>query len=131
MLKRIIAPVCLALVAFAGSLSQAAPASAASRASFVINNPTSATINYTIEWSDGDMQEVSLAPGESMAHSVTLNSQNRMPIPYIAFDFIGGDGQYSELRYELDAYTVSNPHDGKDYSFGYASNGTMLNLYED
>ena len=115
MLKRIIAPVCLALVAFAGSLSQAAPASAAGRASFVSNTPTAATINYTIEWSDGDVQEVSLAPGELMAHSVTLNSQNRMPIPYIEFDCVGGDGQYTEARYELDAYTVSNPRDGKEY----------------
>jgi hypothetical protein len=131
MLKRILAPVCLALVAFAGSLSQAAPASAAGRASFVINNTSSVAINYLVEWSDGDVQEVTLAAGESMAHSVTLNSQNRMPIPVIVFDCVGGDGDYTEARYELDAYTVGNPHDGKEYSFVYASNGVVLNLYED
>jgi hypothetical protein len=130
MLNRIIAPVCLALVACAGSLTQAAPAAAANRASFVINNTSLVAINYVIEWSDGDVQEVTLAAGESMAHSVTLNSQNRMPIPYIEFDCVGGDGDYTEARYELDAYTVSNPQNGKEYSFAYASNGVVLNLHE-
>ncbi len=131
MFKRIIAPVCLALVALAGSLTQAAPAAAAGRASFVINNTSSVAINYVVEWSDGDVQEVTLAAGESIAHSVTLNSRNRMPIPVIAFDCIGGDGKYTEARYELDAYTVDNPRNGKNYSFVYASNGVVLNLYAD
>jgi hypothetical protein len=126
MIKRIATPVCLALIALAASVSQASSASAAVGA-FVLNNPTRARINYTVVWSDGDVQYVTLEPGESHYHSCTLDAWGQMPSPTIMFDDRLNDSVNTVTSYQLDSYRVSDPNDGKDYTFTLS--GSNIGLY--
>jgi hypothetical protein len=132
MFRRILTPACFALLVLTAGLANANTAAAGQWASFVIKNTSSVPINYTVEWSDGEVEVVTIAPGDQLFHGVRLNAWGLIPTPYIMFDNVAGDGQYSETRYELDAYVVDNPAiGGKGYSFIFASGGVALNLFAD
>src|SRR5262245_50398644 len=98
MFRRLAAPVCVALFALAGSLTHAASANAAVGA-FAVHNPTRATINYTVKWSDGDVHYVTLEPGDSHFHSSSLDSWGMMPTPTIVFDSTLNDDDNVRVSY--------------------------------
>ncbi|HYO25271.1 MAG TPA: hypothetical protein VEQ85_09990 [Lacipirellulaceae bacterium] len=130
MSHRILSTACFALIALAAALTNAAPASAAEYGSFVLHNTSNVPINYRISWTDGDVEVYTIAPGVERAHYVALDENGEIPGPTITFDCKGGDNAETMLSYDLDAFAVSDPQRGKDYSFVYSDDGVFLDLYE-
>jgi hypothetical protein len=119
MFRRILTPACFALLVLTAGLANANTAAAGQWASFVIKNTSSVPINYTVEWSDGEVEVVTIAPGDQLFHGVRLNAWGLIPTPYIMFDNVAGD-------------VVDNPAiGGKGYSFIFASGSVALNLFAD
>jgi hypothetical protein len=114
------------------SLADAAPAQAAYRyGSFVLNNPSNVTIYYQIKWGNNEWENFSVGPGEWHAHYVDLGPDQMIPVPYVRFDFVTWDDSVTTQTYEVDAYGVDYPSEGKDYTFQYTSDGRFLDLFED
>lgn len=99
-------------------------------AAITIKNPTSNMLVYRIKWgADSEWQNKSLPAGHSLTHYFPLDCDARAPIPFIEFDWIGGNGEYDAKSYRLDFYARSyrGPH-GKVYTFRYSGCGRYLDL---
>jgi hypothetical protein len=129
MFRRILAPACLALVALTSAMAGAASASGVHLGSFVVNNDSNVAINYTVVWSDGDVEYFTIQPGTRTAHFTELDANGQIPTPTVVFDSVGGDSTFQAATYELTAYAVNDPMAGKAYSFVYSANGVNLDLY--
>lgn len=85
-----------------------------------IRNPTSNTIHYQIKWGDGEWRRVCLEPYTNMHHWIELDEYDRHPCLHVRFDYIGGDGDYTEKCYHLNTYKTCYPRSGgKVYTFKY------------
>ena len=133
MFRRILSPACLALCVLTAGLTQASPAHATQYGSFVLHNPSNTDIHYAVAWGDHEWKVFTVNAGEKNAHYYELDENGEIPGPTITFDCKGGDGddQLTLLSYDLDAFTVRDPMDGKDYSFDYSSDGRFIDLYAD
>jgi hypothetical protein len=129
MINRILAPACLALFALTAGLTSASTASAANYGSFVLHNTSSVAINYTVVWGDGDVESFTIQPGTQTAHFVALDVFGEMPSPTVVFDSNGRGSLITMQSYDLSAYAVNDPMNGKDYSFVYSASGLDLDLY--
>jgi hypothetical protein len=130
MFNRIATPVCLTLFCLAASLTSAASAQAARYGSFVLHNPSDTAINYAISWGDGEFKVFTVGAHEQNAHYIELDENGEIPSPVITFDCKGDDaGTVTLVSYDIDAYIVTEPHEGKDYTFEYTSDGRFIDLF--
>lgn len=100
-------------------------------AMITIRNPTDSVLNYQFRWGDGLWDDVTILPGKYVNHYIELDLYGFAPIPYIRFDCIGGDSEFTEAYYELDFYEADYTGEfaGKRYTFRY-SGRYVLDLYE-
>jgi hypothetical protein len=94
-------------------------------AAVTIANPTGATLHYQFRWGEtGAWQSFSLPPGSRRLHTWEYDyaNQNRSPVPYLRYDWIGGNAQFDEKVHRLEAYAVpARQFEGsKQYYFRYA-----------
>lgn len=99
--------------------------------SFVIRNPTSNTINYQVQWGDGDWKSYSVSPGCRRWHYHELGANGCAPTPRVRFDYIGGDGDVTYKSYRVGVDAVHHPENGKKHHFCYSRCGCYLYLYAD
>ena len=75
---------------------------------FSIENPTGVTIPYEYRWGNGPWRHMSLQSGHTETHSYPLggNRNASVPTPYVRFDRIGGDGQFTPKEYHMGFYAM-------------------------
>jgi len=106
---------------------------------FSIENETGVTIRYQYRWGDKHpWKEMALASGRIETHTYPLgeNRNTRVPTPFIRFDRIGGDHQFTAREYRVEFFAVgysgygarTNRAEPKRYYFKYAADGRTLDL---
>ncbi|MEO8134241.1 MAG: hypothetical protein ABI831_09715 [Betaproteobacteria bacterium] len=136
----------LALVLAASTLDLAAETLGTSRAdlpnysaAFSIENTTRVTIPYQYRWGDKHpWKSLSLSSGRVETHTYPLgeNPNGRAPVPYVRFDRIGGDNNYTAQEYRMAFHAVGYAGYGpnqnraapKQYVFKYAPDGKHLDI---
>lgn len=131
MIKPVLSSALLAVAAATASLSSAASSHAYEYGSFVLNNPSNVIIYYQVKWGSGAWENFSVGPGQWHAHYVDLGPDQKVPVPYVRFDFVTWDDSVTHQTYEVDVYGTDVPSEGKDYTFQYTSDGRFLDLFED
>jgi hypothetical protein len=106
---------------------------------FSIENPTGVTISYEYRWGNGPWKHMSLQSGHTEKHSYPLgdNRNARVPTPYVRFDRIGGDAQFTPQEYQMHFYSIgyggygsgTNNTEPKKYYFKYADDHRTLDLF--
>jgi hypothetical protein len=110
------------------------------KGAYSIENATNITINYQYRWGDKHpWKDASLRKGEINTHSYPLGEDQhaQVPAPFVRFDRIGGDGQYTEKDYRMEFFSVGyggyGPHKNsakpKEYYFEFAQDGKHLRLF--
>lgn len=120
-------------VVFCGMLTAMgeSTAQAGDWAMITIRNPTDNVLNYQFRWGNGDWDNVAIGPGKYVNHYIELDAYGLAPIPFVRFDCIGGDDDFTEAVYELDFYEsdYTGEFAGKRYTFQYTGR-MLLDLYE-
>lgn len=100
-------------------------------AMITIRNPTDNVLNYQFQWGNGGWDEVAIGPGKYVNHYIELDEFGLAPIPFVRFDCVGGDEEFTEAIYELDFYEsdFTGEFAGKQYTFQYTGR-LLLDLYE-
>ena len=106
---------------------------------YSIENSTGVTISYEYKWGNGPWKHMSLQSGHTETHSYPLgeNRNCRVPPPYVRFDRIGGDAQFTPQEYHMQFYAIgyagygaaTNNTKPKQYYFKYADDHRTLNLF--
>ena len=94
-------------------------------------NPTSVTINYSFRWGNGEWQEFTVLPGETVWHawSYSYANENASPVPEISFDADLSYANYQQA-YTVEAYrspSTGTSH-AKLYRFETVNYGAWLDL---
>ena len=105
---------------------------------FSIENSTGVTIPYEYKWGNGPWKHMSLQSGHTETHSYPLgdNRNGRVPPPYVRFDRVGGDGQFTPKEYHMQFYAIgyggygsqANNTGPKKYYFKYADDHKTLDI---
>jgi hypothetical protein len=106
---------------------------------YSIENTTGVTIGYQFRWGDKNpWKSISLASGRVETHRYPLgdNRNARVPTPYIRFDRVAGDANYTAKEYRMEFYAIGYPGYGpkdnktepKRYVFRYSANGKSLDV---
>jgi hypothetical protein len=109
------------------------------KGAFSIENATGVTISYQVKWgSSQPWKNISLASGRIETHSYPLgeNRNGTAPTPYVRYDRIGGDAQYTGQEYRMLFHAVGyagygparNTTEPKRYYFQYAADRKTLEL---
>lgn len=108
------------------------------RGAFSIQNATGVTIPYQYRWGNGPWKRMSLQSGHTETHSYPLgaNRNASVPTPYVRFDRIGGDGQFTSREYHMGFYAIGYGGYGsrtqntepKKYYFKYANDHRTLDI---
>lgn len=100
-------------------------------AMITIRNPNDVTLNYQFRWGDTGWDDVAIGPGKYVNHYIELDEFGFAPIPYVRFDCIGGDDDFTAAEYELDFFEsdYTGEFAGKRYTFEYTGR-MLLDLYE-
>ncbi len=106
---------------------------------FSIENPTGVTIQYEYKWGNGPWKHMSLQSGHTETHSYPLggNRNASVPSPYVRFDRIGGDAQFTPKEYHMEFYAIgyggygsqANNTEPKRYYFKYADDHRTLDIF--
>jgi hypothetical protein len=106
---------------------------------FSIENTTGVTIPYSYRWGDKHpWKSMSLASGHVETHSYPLGQDPnaKVPTPYVRFDRIGGDQNYTAKEYRMEFYAIGYAGYGpkkantepKRYVFRYGPDGKSLDI---
>jgi len=139
-MKRILSTISLAMAVMllAQIAAQAQVSCGFDRAAFSIENRTGVTLIYYVRWGNNSQWEKkTLKSGYVNTHwSLVDGIMGTSPTPYVKFDRIGGDGNFTAKEHRLKTYTIDpicskRPKRGepKHYVFRYSENGADLNLY--
>jgi hypothetical protein len=99
--------------------------------SFVVNNPTTATIRYEVRWGHGEWKTYTLEPGDRRCHYHTLSVHNTVPTPKLRYDCDLAEGEIQAKMFEPQTGAVTDQWRGTGYTFRTASGGRFAYLYED
>jgi len=110
------------------------------RAAFSIENNTGATIHYQVKWGKKHAwKSITLPSGSVENHTYPLGSDPtaKAPAPYVRFDKIAGDGNYTPQQYHMRFHATGyagyggQPNDTqpKRYFFQYGADGRSLDLF--
>jgi hypothetical protein len=98
-----------------------------------IHNPTDNVLSFQMRLGNtGPWEDFEVAPMIWQTVYFDLDHNGRAYPPQIRFDYVAGDGCFSERVYELEFYEVTAPnwHEGFDYEFEYNTAGDRLDLYK-
>jgi hypothetical protein len=108
-------------------------------AAFSIENQTGVTLRYLVRWGNTNQWKlITLASGHTETHRYPMgeNKNTRVPIPYVRFDRIAGDGRSTPQDFRMEVYAVgyagygskTNQTQPKQYFFKYSGDGRLLDL---
>jgi hypothetical protein len=113
-----------------------ADCSSSNKAAFSLRNNTGVTLSYQVKWGpNGQWKEVTLEDGYTNTHSYVLNNKGEFFRPYVRYDKIGGDSQYTAKVWPMDVNQVGSGGYGghrsqpKKYYFEYAADHRHLDIY--
>lgn len=106
---------------------------------FSITNQTGVTIPYQYRWGNKHpWKSISLGSGRIETHTYPLGEDRnaKVPLPYVRFDRIGGDGRFTAQEYRMEFHAVgyagfgpkANTTQPKKYFFKYAADGRSLDI---
>ena len=101
------------------------------QARVVIHNETPIAIHYMLKWGlSGEWEAITLNKGMFHRHAYKLDSDNRVPAPYIRFHNANGD--YTEYKLEFGKFGNSAQgeiDDSRHYEFAFDGH-SRLELYK-
>jgi len=124
----------LAAVAMAWLGTGAAPAGeqAQKKGSFVVANPTNATIAYDVRWGpSGEWKSYTLEPGDRRCHYHPLSVHGTVPTPRLRYDSDLAPGKIRQQEFEPQTSATTDPWRGTGYTFKTSNGGRFAYLYED
>lgn len=139
-MKRILSTISLAVAVMllAQIAAQAQVSCGFPRAAFSIENNTGVTIIYYVRWgNESRWEKKTLKSGTVNTHWSLIDPFMVVPrTPYVKFDRIGGDDDFTAKEHWLRTNTIdpicsTKPNKGepKPYVFRYSANGVDINLY--
>jgi hypothetical protein len=99
-----------------------------------IHNKTHSTINYSYNWGSGNMTNMSVKPGETIAHFWRFDymDQDMTPQLKVSFNSNMKSKKTYWMYYDLNTYASPNTdcsRNGMDYTFHYnGDNGNYIDL---
>ncbi len=116
-----------------GAAASEAQAGSGRHGAVCIHNPTDNVLTFQMRLGNsGPWDDFEVTPMLWQTVYFDLDHNGLAHSPQIRFDYVAGDGCFSERVYELDFYEVTslNWHEGLDYEFEYNTAGDRLELYK-
>lgn len=98
---------------------------------FVIHNPTSIDVGYSVRWGDGPWKPHKLQARYLRRHWHTLDANGRAPHPQLRFDAVANDSRVTNKTYDMKFGRVGQTPSGpvnQPIEYEFVAQGKVIDL---